>query len=97
MTPPTQGLVSLAILGITDHLDMSQASEVQTIHRIVEATKQAFGLRDRYITDPRHVTLPVQTLLEQAPLQALANSIDEHRAAPWGERARRYRLDGRDG
>jgi len=32
MTPPTQGLVSLAILGITDHLEMAQASEVQTIH-----------------------------------------------------------------
>ncbi|MCL5500515.1 gamma-glutamyltransferase [Escherichia coli] len=85
MTPPTQGLVSLAILGITDHLDMAQASEVQTIHRIVEATKQAFGLRDRYITDPRHVTLPVQTLLEQVPLQRLAASIDDERAAPWGQ------------
>ncbi|NUL38809.1 gamma-glutamyltransferase [Kosakonia sacchari] len=85
MTPPTQGLVSLAILGITDHLEMAQASEVQTIHRIVEATKKAFGLRDRYITDPRHVTLPVQSLLEQAPLEQLAASIDEQRAAPWGQ------------
>ncbi len=85
MTPPTQGLVSLAILGITDHLEMAQATEVQTIHRIVEATKKAFGLRDRYITDPRHVTLPVQSLLEQTPLEALAASIDESRAAPWGK------------
>lgn len=85
MTPPTQGLVSLAILGITDHLDMAQANDVQTIHRIVEATKKAFGLRDRYITDPRHVTLPVQSLLEQAPLALLADSIDEQRAAPWGQ------------
>ena len=85
MTPPTQGLVSLAILGITDHLEMAQASDVQTIHRIVEATKKAFALRDRYITDPRHVTLPVQSLLEQAPLEQLAASIDEQRAAPWGQ------------
>nr|WP_318385055.1 gamma-glutamyltransferase [uncultured Enterobacter sp.] len=85
MTPPTQGLVSLAILGITDHLEMAAANEVQTIHRIVEATKKAFSLRDRYITDPRHVTLPVQTLLERAPLKALAESIDEQRAASWGQ------------
>lgn len=85
MTPPTQGLVSLAILGITDHLDMANATEVQTIHRIVEATKKAFGLRDRYITDPRHMTLPVQTLLERAPLKALAESIDENHAAAWGQ------------
>ncbi|QKN84077.1 gamma-glutamyltransferase family protein [Scandinavium goeteborgense] len=85
MTPPTQGLVSLAILGITDHLDMANADEVQTIHRIVEATKRAFSLRDKYITDPRHVTLPVQSLLEAAPLQEMAASIDDHHAAPWGK------------
>ncbi|MGK9174641.1 gamma-glutamyltransferase family protein [Yokenella regensburgei] len=85
MTPPTQGLVSLAILGITDFLGMAQATEVQTIHRIVEATKKAFGLRDRYITDPRHVTLPVQSLLEQAPLETLAAGIDDSRAATWGK------------
>lgn len=84
MTPPTQGLVSLAILGITDHLDMANADEVQTIHRIVESTKQAFRLRDTYITDPRHVTLPVQSLLEDAPLQQMAAAIDDSRAAAWG-------------
>lgn len=85
ITPPTQGLVSLAILGITDHLDMANANEVQTIHRIVEATKRAFSLRDKYITDPRHVTLPVQSLLEAAPLQEMAASIDDNHAAPWGK------------
>ncbi len=39
-------MVSLAILGITDHLDMANADEVQTIHRIVEATKKRlpFGI-----------------------------------------------------
>jgi gamma-glutamyltranspeptidase/glutathione hydrolase len=26
----------------------------RTVHRIVEATKLAFGLRDAHITDPRH-------------------------------------------
>ncbi|EMH4164313.1 gamma-glutamyltransferase family protein [Pluralibacter gergoviae] len=84
MTPPTQGLVSLAILGITDRMEMADADEALTIHRIVEATKQAFSLRDRYITDPRHVTLPVQTLLEHAPLQAMADAISDDRAARWG-------------
>lgn len=84
MTPPTQGLVSLAILGVTDRLAMAEADEVQTIHRIVEATKQAFSLRDRYITDPRHVTLPVQSLLDSAPLDEMATRIDDQHAAPWG-------------
>ena len=84
MTPPTQGLVSLAILGITDRMEMAGADEALTIHRIVEATKQAFSLRDRYITDPRHVTLPVQALLDSAPLQEMADAISDASAARWG-------------
>ncbi|WP_204278681.1 gamma-glutamyltransferase, partial [Enterobacter hormaechei] len=43
LAPPTQGLVSLAILGITDRLSMADADEATTVHRIVEATKLAFG------------------------------------------------------
>jgi gamma-glutamyltranspeptidase len=84
MTPPTQGLVSLAILGITDSLAMDEADEAQTVHRIVEATKKAFALRDRYITDPRHITTSIQSLLEPEPLAALAGQIDDGKAAAWG-------------
>lgn len=84
MTPPTQGLVSLAILGITNHLDMAQADEVQTVHRIVEATKLAFGLRDRYITDPLHMREEMQALLDSDQLATLAATISDRRAAPWG-------------
>ena len=43
LAPPTQGLVSLAILGITDRLNMADADDAQTVHRIVEATKRAFA------------------------------------------------------
>ena len=84
MTPPTQGLVSLAILGITNHLKMAEADEAQTIHRIVEATKLAFDLRDRYITDPLHMSEEMQALLDTDRLQALAGQISDCRAAPWG-------------
>ncbi|WP_158783443.1 gamma-glutamyltransferase family protein [Pantoea sp. BAV 3049] len=84
MTPPTQGLVSLAILGITDHLNMADADEAQTIHRIVEATKLAFDLRDRYITDPLHMQEQMQTLLDSDLLVQLAGKIDDRQAAPWG-------------
>lgn len=84
ITPPTQGLVSLAILGITDRLDMANADEAQTIHRIVEATKKAFALRDRHITDPRHVADDLQALLDSDLLTTIASQIDDNRAAPWG-------------
>ena len=82
--PPTQGLVSLAILGITDRLNMAEADDAGTIHRIVEATKLAFGLRDAHITDPRELKTDIQALLAPTALQALADRVDDGRAAPWG-------------
>ncbi|MBN3116493.1 gamma-glutamyltransferase family protein [Pectobacterium brasiliense] len=85
LAPPTQGLVSLAILGLTDHLDMEDLSDSQTIHRIVESTKLAFGLRDRFITDPKLMTQDVQALLENDALGVLARQVDTRKAAPWGE------------
>ncbi|MFS2222222.1 gamma-glutamyltransferase family protein [Pantoea sp. B65] len=84
MTPPTQGLVSLAILGITDQLNMAEANDAQTVHRIVEATKLAFGLRDKYLTDPLHISEEMQSLLTRDRLAAMAAQIDEQKAAPWG-------------
>lgn len=84
LAPPTQGLVSLAILGITDRLAMAEADDAMTIHRIVEATKLAFGLRDAHITDPRHLDVDIQSLLAAAALQPLADNIDDQQAAPWG-------------
>lgn len=84
LAPPTQGLASLAILGISDRLAMAKADETETVHRLVEATKLAFGLRDAHITDPACLAGDSQALLEPAALQALAARVDERRAAPWG-------------
>ena len=76
--------MSLAILGITDRLAMAEADEAMTVHRIVEATKLAFSLRDAHITDPRHLDVDIQSLLEPAALQALAERVSDRQAAPWG-------------
>lgn len=84
LAPPTQGLVSLAILGITDRLAMADADDAMTIHRIAESTKLAFGLRDAHITDPREMQTDAQSLLAPAALQELADRVDDARAAPWG-------------
>jgi gamma-glutamyltranspeptidase len=54
----------------------------QTVHRIVEATKRAFALRDAHITDPRHLDVDVQQLLTPEALQPLADSIDDASASP---------------
>ncbi|MDQ2990953.1 MAG: gamma-glutamyltransferase, partial [Pseudomonadota bacterium] len=87
MTPPTQGAVSLAILGLLDRVGLGDVSAdgADHIHLVVEATKRAFKLRDQYITDPRDMEIDGQALLADATLDALAADIRLDRAAAWGE------------
>jgi gamma-glutamyltranspeptidase/glutathione hydrolase len=86
MTPPTQGLVSLLILGILDALELGKADPAGAdyVHLCVEAVKQAFGVRDRHITDPAYMSVDAQSLLDPAKVSRLAAKIDRKRAAPWG-------------
>ncbi|WP_041069642.1 gamma-glutamyltransferase family protein [Candidatus Ishikawella capsulata] len=77
MAPPTQGIVSLAILSIIDNLDMVHANEIQTIHRIVEATKEAFAVRDKYIIDNQYMTENLQKLLLSNYMKNIAKKISD--------------------
>jgi gamma-glutamyltranspeptidase/glutathione hydrolase len=85
--PPTQGLVSLIILAILDRLGIERFDPLGAdyVHCAVEATKLAFGIRDRHITDPRHMEVEAQSLLEPAILDQLAARVDPGRAAGWGQ------------
>jgi gamma-glutamyltranspeptidase len=87
LTPPSQGLVSQLILGISDHAGLGNhtADTADHIHTLVEATKLAFAVRDTHITDPEHMTIDPQSCLDPANLRAMAAHIDPQKAAPWGE------------
>ncbi|HEX4763415.1 MAG TPA: gamma-glutamyltransferase [Usitatibacter sp.] len=84
--PPTQGVISLLILGILDRLgiDRVDPAGADYVHLCVEATKQAFGVRDRYVTDPAYMQVEGLSLLERSRIEALAARIERERAAPWG-------------
>jgi gamma-glutamyltranspeptidase len=86
MPPPTQGVVSLLILAILDALGIADADPhgAQYVHLCVEAAKQAFGIRDRYVTDPAFMQVDPQSFLAPESVKALAGRIDRGRAAPWG-------------
>ncbi|XP_023938611.2 oxamate amidohydrolase proenzyme [Bicyclus anynana] len=75
LPPPTQGLVSLSILGILDRLRIDGLHEGKFIHATVEATKQAFIIRDQYITDPRYMTVDAQSLLSRRAISKMASNI----------------------
>jgi gamma-glutamyltranspeptidase/glutathione hydrolase len=85
MPPPTQGVVSLLILGILDALAVGACppESADCVHLVVEATKQAFRMRDRYLTDPAYMTVSAEELLAPERVRALAAAVDRWRAAPW--------------
>jgi gamma-glutamyltranspeptidase len=75
LPPPTQGLVSLMILGILDRMGLGdlEPGSADYVHCIAEATKQAFKIRDAYITDPRDMRIDAQACLEPEFLNSLAS------------------------
>ncbi|AOO79345.1 gamma-glutamyltransferase family protein [Bosea vaviloviae] len=81
--PPTQGLASLLILGIFEKLGIERAEGFDHHHGLVEATKRAFAIRDRYVTDPAHLQIDPASLLSDAVFAREAAAIDRKRAASW--------------
>jgi oxamate amidohydrolase len=83
--PPTQGLASLIILGLFERLRVQEAESFEHVHAIVEATKRAFLVRDRVITDPDRVR-DLDRYLTPGFLDGEAGRIDPRKAAPWPAR-----------
>ncbi|SKC72036.1 gamma-glutamyltransferase 2. Threonine peptidase. MEROPS family T03 [Paraburkholderia hospita] len=86
MPPPTQGLVSLMIIGLLDRLLERGMDPLgpEYVHACVEATKLAFAVRDRHITDPDYMNVDPQAFLTPAALDELAARVTPSAAAPWG-------------
>jgi gamma-glutamyltranspeptidase len=85
--PPTQGLASLMILALFDRLDVAEAEGFDHVHGLVEATKQAFLVRDRIVGDPDEMTEAPEDYLTDEVLDDLAARIDRRRALPWPQPA----------
>ncbi|RYF21932.1 MAG: gamma-glutamyltransferase [Comamonadaceae bacterium] len=81
--PPTQGVSSLAILGLFERLGVPQAEGFAHVHGVVEATKRAFAWRNRHVGDPACMQADPAAFLQPGTLDAEAACIDAQRAAPW--------------
>jgi gamma-glutamyltranspeptidase/glutathione hydrolase len=81
--PPTQGLASLMILALFDRLRVGQAESFEHIHGLVEATKRAFRVRDRFVTDPDRIDGNLNRFLSLEFLDIEAERIDRKKAARW--------------
>jgi gamma-glutamyltranspeptidase len=83
MPPPTQGISALMILALFDRLGVSAAEGFDHVHGLVEATKQAFILRNAHLTDPDCMKADPNDWLKDAFLDELAGHIDTARALDW--------------
>ena len=81
--PPTQGLASLMILALFDRLRVSKAESFEHIHGLIEATKRAFLVRDRFVTDPDKLDGNLTHFLDSKFLDTEAAKIDTRKAVRW--------------
>ena len=83
--PPTQGITTLEIMGVLNRFDFTQvaADSADYYHLLVEAVKQAFIDRDRYVADPEFHDVPSRMLLSEHNLDRLAARIELPQALAW--------------
>jgi gamma-glutamyltranspeptidase len=91
LPPNTQGFAALEMLGILDGLDVAALGDSSTayVHTLAEAARLAFQDRDRYLSDPTFVDVPLDRLLSKAHAAELRARLDPARkgtpeAAPTG-------------
>ena len=81
--PPSQGLASLLILAIYDRIRAEKADTFEHVHRLVEATKRAFLIRDAVVTCPSRLPKQPASFLTDKALEAEAARIHLTKAARW--------------
>ena len=87
--PNSSGLVALQLLRILERFDPppptafgpAGVADARWIHLGIEAAKLAMAQRDRHLADPAAAPVPVDDLLDDATVTALAARIDPERAA----------------
>ncbi len=81
--PNSQGMAALMILNLLEGYDLSSLGyqSADHLHLMVEAKKVAFADRNRYISDPEFVKIPVRELLSKEYAQQRRALIQNDRAA----------------
>lgn len=82
---PTQGVSSLAILGLMERFGAKPDDMAAFVHAAVEATKLAFAWRNKHVGDPRAMTASTQSFLSAQSLDTPAKSFDPGKACCFDE------------
>ena len=82
LPPNGQGATALLIAALLERFDMAalDPNGAQRVHLEAEATRLAYGARDKFIGDPGDGALDLDGMLSDAAVDALAAQIDTRRA-----------------
>lgn len=82
--PNGQGLAALIIARLLDGFDLADPAltEVERIHLLAEATKEAYRQRDALIAEPAAMTVSAEEVLSDASIDAMRSRIARDRASP---------------
>jgi gamma-glutamyltranspeptidase/glutathione hydrolase len=87
--PNSSGIVALELLNLLETFDPPSpdafgpagVADARWVHLGIEAAKLAMADRDRWLTDPEFLAIPVERLISKPYAAELARSIDPGRAA----------------
>jgi gamma-glutamyltranspeptidase / glutathione hydrolase len=85
LPPNGQGITALIALNILEGFDLAgmEYGSAPYYHLLIEATKQAFADRNRYVADPAFADLPIVGLLSKAYAKARRQEIAHNRAGDY--------------
>jgi gamma-glutamyltranspeptidase/glutathione hydrolase len=85
LPPNGQGITALIALNILEGFDLAslEYGSAEYFHLLIEATKQAFADRNRYVADPAYARVPVEALLSKAYAAARRREIARRRAGDY--------------
>ena len=80
LPPNGQGITALMALNILEGFDIAKCEYGSSAyyHLLIEATKQAFADRNRYVADPDQADIPVEGLLSKSYAKTRRREIDLH-------------------
>ncbi|HEY6409491.1 MAG TPA: gamma-glutamyltransferase [Ktedonobacteraceae bacterium] len=83
--PNSQGIAALQMLNILEGFNLKSLGHqtADYLHLLLEAKKLAFADRDRYVSDPAFVDVPVEHLLSKTYAEEQRGRIDPKKATPY--------------
>ena len=83
LPPNGQGITALMALNVLESFDLAEYGSAAYYHLLIEATKQAFADRNRYVADPSQAPVPIAGLLSKAYATKRRQEINLHQASDY--------------